>query len=67
MYVYEYDRAADRQNPGYNIVRHAGVTMSLYQFARAGHDEVLDTADAGLAEMLDQRGPGRRRHRLRRQ
>jgi hypothetical protein len=53
VYVYEYDRAADRQNPGYNIVRHAGVTMSLYQLARAGHEDVLDTADAGLDEMLD--------------
>ena len=40
-------------SPGYNIVRHAGVTMSLYQLARAGHPEVLGTADAALAVMLD--------------
>ena len=46
-YVYEYDRAADEVLPGYNIVRHAGVTMSLYQLARAGHDDVLAVADAG--------------------
>ena len=52
-YVYEYDRDTDLIAPGYNIVRHAGVTMSLYQLARAGHPEVLDTADAGLAVMLD--------------
>lgn len=52
-YVYEYDRREDRMSEGYNIVRHAGVTMSLYQLVRAGHDEVIETADAGLAEMLD--------------
>jgi len=52
-YVYEYDRGDDRMTEGYNIVRHAGVTMSLYQLVRAGHGEVLETADAGLAEMLD--------------
>jgi hypothetical protein len=52
-FVYEYDRHTDQIAPGYNIVRHAGVTMSLYQLARAGHPEVLDTADAALAVMLD--------------
>jgi hypothetical protein len=51
--VYEYDRRDDRMTEGYNIVRHAGVTMSLYQLVRAGHGELLETADAGLAEMLD--------------
>jgi hypothetical protein len=51
-YVYEYDRADDRESEGYNIVRHAGVTMSLYQLARAGHDEFMPAADAALAEML---------------
>ncbi len=51
-YVYEYHRGDDRIIPGYNIVRHAGVTMSLYQLARAGHPEVLDAADTGLVEML---------------
>ena len=67
VYVYEYDRAADRESPGYNIVRHAGVTMSLYQLARAGHEDVLDTADAGLDEMLDNVVPAGRWHRVRRQ
>lgn len=52
IYVYEYDRAEDRENPGYNIVRHAGVTMSLYHLARAGHQDFIDTADTALAEML---------------
>ena len=53
IYVYEYDRADDTESAGYNIVRHAGVTMSLYQLAREGHDEFIPAADAGLAEMLD--------------
>jgi hypothetical protein len=52
-YTYEYDRAEDRVLPGYNIVRHAGVTMSLYQLARAGAPEILPVADAGLQLMLD--------------
>ncbi len=52
-YVYEYDRASDEVLPGYNIVRHAGVTMSLYQLARAGHDDVLPVADAATQEMID--------------
>jgi hypothetical protein len=56
-YVYEYDRREDRMSEGYNIVRHAGVTMSLYQLVRAGHDELLETADAGLTEMLDNAVP----------
>src|SRR3712207_4873910 len=32
-YTYLYDRAADAPIDDYNIVRHAGVTMSLYQVA----------------------------------
>jgi hypothetical protein len=56
-YVYEYDRAADETLPGYNIVRHAGVTMSLYQLVRAGNDDLLASADLGLAWMLDRLVP----------
>ncbi|MDQ3738583.1 MAG: hypothetical protein M3337_05375, partial [Actinomycetota bacterium] len=52
-YLYEYDRRDDQAGPGYNIVRHAGVTMSLYQLARAGHMQFIDPADDGLDEMLD--------------
>jgi hypothetical protein len=52
-YLYEYDRAADEARPGYNIVRHAGVTMSLYQLATAGVGDSLVAADQGLELMLD--------------
>jgi len=50
-YVYEY-RLDDEATPGgYNVVRHAGVTMSLYQLAASGDASVLDTADRGLRWM----------------
>ena len=52
-YLYEYDRNANEARPGYNIVRHAGVTMSLYQLASAGVGDSLPAADAGLDLMLD--------------
>ncbi len=52
-YLYEYDIEANREVPGYNVVRHAGVTMSLYQLAAEGHgDATLPAADRGLAYML---------------
>lgn len=50
-YVYEYDIEADLDLPGYNVVRHAGVTMSLYQFAAAGETAYLPAADSGLRWM----------------
>ena len=50
-YVYEYDRREDSVGPGYNIVRHAGVTMSLYQLVRAGHGAALAPADRSLDVM----------------
>lgn len=52
-YVYEYNRAEDAEPGGYNVVRHAGVTMSLYQLAAAGELSVLPTADRGLNYMID--------------
>ena len=52
-YLYEYDRERDDRRPGYNLVRHAGVTMSLYQLAGAGHRLVIEAADDGLEVMLD--------------
>lgn len=52
-YVYEYNIADDRDVPGYNVVRHAGVTMSLYQLAASGDLTVMPTADRGLDWMLD--------------
>ena len=53
-YVYGYDLGTDREAPGYNSARHAGVTMSLYQLYEAtGESRHLEAADAGLAYMLD--------------
>jgi hypothetical protein len=53
-YVYGYDRDADQLSRDYNGTRHAGVTMSLYQYAAtAGRPEVVEAADRGLAFMLD--------------
>lgn len=50
-YIYEYNRDIDHQPGGYNVVRHAGVTMSLYQLAAAGDLSVLPAADRGLEYM----------------
>lgn len=51
-YVYEYNVAKDANVPGYNEVRHAGVTMSLYQLAAAGQPGFLKAADTGLGRMI---------------
>ncbi|GBD23690.1 hypothetical protein HRbin29_01360 [bacterium HR29] len=51
-FLYEYDRDARAASPEYNEVRHAGVTMSLYQLAAAGKPDYLDTAERGLDRML---------------
>ena len=56
-YLYEYDRSGGRPVEGYNMVRHAGVTMSLYQMAATGDEDALATADAGLELMLDRVRP----------
>jgi hypothetical protein len=50
-YLYEYDRSTNESIPGYNEVRHAGVTMSLYQLAAAGEMSVMPAADRALALM----------------
>jgi len=53
-YTYEYNRETDTASPDYNIVRHAGVTASLYQAAgKAGATDVLASADIGTAWMVD--------------
>lgn len=52
-YVYEYNRSNDTEPGGYNIVRHAGVTMSLYQLAAAGDLSVLPAADLGMQYMVN--------------
>jgi len=51
-YVYEYNRDIDHEPGGYNVVRHAGVTMSLYQLAAAGDLSVLPAADRGMNYMI---------------
>jgi hypothetical protein len=63
-YLYEYDQGAGEEVPGYNIVRHAGVTMSLYQLADATADadpaasrQAFRAADAGLTYMLARTEP----------
>ena len=58
-YLYGYDIEADRISADYNEVRHAGVTMALYQAAgRLGDAGALAAADAGvewMAERLERR------------
>ena len=44
-FLYEYDRTDGEARPGYNIVRHAGVTLSLYQLVGAGDETALEPAD----------------------
>ncbi|MCC6386286.1 MAG: hypothetical protein IT302_02760 [Dehalococcoidia bacterium] len=51
-YLYEFDRDTGEEVPAYNVVRHAGVTMSLYQFAAAGEGSAMAPAERGLAWML---------------
>lgn len=59
-WLYRYDRDTDTDLGGYNVVRHAGVTMSLEQAARHGLAGAAETADAGLAWAIDNlyEGPG---------
>lgn len=53
-YVYDWNRAEDTVQPGYNEVRHAGVTMSPYQAAaETGDLSYLGTADRGLVWMQE--------------
>src|SRR5688572_13259770 len=53
-YVYLYLLDERREVDDYNIVRHAGVTMSLYQAAvLTGDDRSIATADRALEYMTD--------------
>ncbi|HEX5164144.1 MAG TPA: hypothetical protein VFV93_02010 [Thermomicrobiales bacterium] len=53
-YLYEYNRATDTRSADYNIVRHAGVTASLYQAAgQAEAPDLLPAADSGTLWMID--------------
>jgi len=47
-WLYQYDRASGDIPDDYNIVRHAGGTMGLYQAATAGIDGALESADRGV-------------------
>jgi small neutral amino acid transporter SnatA (MarC family) len=52
-WLYEYDTADDSVSAEYNEVRHAGVTMGLYQAAAAGLPGALRSADRGTQWALD--------------
>jgi small neutral amino acid transporter SnatA (MarC family) len=52
-WVYLYDARANSTPPEYNVVRHAGVTMGLYQAAAAGLPGALRSADRGTGWALD--------------
>lgn len=52
-YLYEYDINEDREIDDYNRVRHAGVTMALYQLAVEGDPAYLDVADRAVAWMQE--------------
>ncbi|MFN0093550.1 MAG: hypothetical protein ACKVVT_02075 [Dehalococcoidia bacterium] len=53
-YLYDWDRETGEPVPGYNSVRHAGVTMSLYQLAaETGDLAPIAPADRGLAWMQE--------------
>jgi small neutral amino acid transporter SnatA (MarC family) len=52
-WLYQYDAEDDRVIADYNVVRHAGAIMGLYQAAVAGYPGALESGDAGLEWLLD--------------
>jgi small neutral amino acid transporter SnatA (MarC family) len=52
-WLYLYDAEDDWTAPEYNEVRHAGVTMALYQAAAAGLPGALHSADRGAEWALE--------------
>jgi len=56
-YLYDFHRERDESSSDYNLVRHAGVTMSLYQLVLRGEGQYLDEADRGLTWMLERLQP----------
>jgi small neutral amino acid transporter SnatA (MarC family) len=52
-WLYLYDAERDSISPEYNTVRHAGVTMGLYQAAAAGLPGALRSADRGIDWAFD--------------
>ena len=56
-FLYDFHRGRGESSDDYNLVRHAGVTMSLYQLVRGGELLFLDAAERGLAWMTDRLEP----------
>lgn len=55
-YLYDWDlETSSPTDAPYNLVRHAGTTMSLYQFVLEGEDAYLAAADQAMAWLLDRR------------
>ena len=52
-WLYLYDRRDDSAPLVYNLVRHSGAAMGLYQAAAAGLPRALGSADRGAAWALD--------------
>ncbi len=52
-WLYRYHRSDDEDLGGYNLVRHAGLLVSLYQADRAGFDGAREAADSGMDFVLD--------------
>ncbi len=52
-YLYLYDRESGETPNQYNLVRHAGTTMAVYQLVAAGETEYLAAADRATQYMLD--------------
>jgi hypothetical protein len=52
-YLYEYERDTGLASAAYNLVRHAGTTMAVYQMVAAGETRFLDAADRATRYMLD--------------
>ena len=48
-WLYQYDAGSDEVVDDYNVVRHAGAVMGLYQAAGAAIPGALETADRGFA------------------
>ncbi len=56
-YLYLYNRDTEATPDAYNLVRHAGTTMAVYQVAAAGEMQYLDTADRATEYMLERMVP----------
>ncbi|MGI9624317.1 MAG: hypothetical protein ACR2PK_15900 [Acidimicrobiales bacterium] len=52
LYDWDLDIAGPTDAP-YNLVRHAGTTMALYQFVLEGETSYLEAADTGIDWLLD--------------